>query len=96
MHSSGADLGDLNSRGYEDTGTSTSTTRASQLQGVQELVQGMDQHSLQQLQGYLARMQQNALPGQTQIQFAPLNPPAVVLSQEEQAKLDYLIKQQKV
>ncbi len=59
-------------------------------------MQGMDQHSLQQLQGYLTRMQQNALPGQTQIQFTPSNPPAVVLSQEEQDKLDDLIKHQKV
>jgi hypothetical protein len=41
-------------------------------------------------------MQENALPGQIQIQFAPLNPPAVVLSQEEQDKLDDLIKHQKV
>ena len=31
MRSSGADLGDLNSRGYEDTGTSSGTARASQL-----------------------------------------------------------------
>ncbi len=59
-------------------------------------MQGMDPQSLQQLQGCLAQLQQNALPGQTQIQFTPPNPPAVVLSQEEHDRLDDFIKHHKV
>jgi hypothetical protein len=59
-------------------------------------LQEMPQELGQQLQGYLAHLQQNALPGQTQTQFTPPNPPAVVLSQDEQDRLNDFIKHHKV